>query len=45
MAGVYVVDVRDQQFVWGRIYTQPVSDEGDIDAQVARMTKGSSESR
>lgn len=43
-AGVNLFGVRDQQFVWGRIYTQPVSDEGDIDAQVARMTKGSPES-
>jgi ketosteroid isomerase-like protein len=43
-AGVNLFGVRGQQFVWGRIYTHPVSDEGDIDDQIERMSKGSSES-
>ncbi|HEU5318099.1 MAG TPA: nuclear transport factor 2 family protein [Chloroflexota bacterium] len=39
-AGVNLFGVRDQQFVWGRIYTELVRDAGDIDSQLARMTKG-----
>jgi hypothetical protein len=32
--------VRDQQFVWGRIYTELVRDAGGIDAQIERTTRG-----
>ncbi|HXF82124.1 MAG TPA: nuclear transport factor 2 family protein [bacterium] len=42
-AGVNIFGVRDDQFVWGRIYTHPVSEQGNIEAQVARMTTGSSD--
>jgi hypothetical protein len=38
--GVNIFGVRDQQFVWGRIYTEVVRDSGGIDAQFERMTKG-----
>jgi ketosteroid isomerase-like protein len=38
--GVNIFGVRDQQFVWGRIYTELVRDSGGIDAQIERMTKG-----
>lgn len=39
-AGVNLFGVRDEQFVWGRIYTELVRDAGGIDAQIERMTKG-----
>lgn len=39
-AGVNLFGVRDDRFVWGRIYTELVRDTGDIDAQIARMTRG-----
>lgn len=39
-AGVNLFGVRNDRFVWGRIYTHPVSDEGDIESQVKRMTSG-----
>ena len=38
-AGVNLFGVRDEQFVWGRIYTELVRDAGGIDAQIERMTK------
>ncbi len=38
--GVNLFGVRDGRFTWGRIYTELVSDAGDIDAQIARMTNG-----
>lgn len=39
-AGVNLFGVRDEQFVWGRVYTELVRDAGGVDAQVERMTKG-----
>lgn len=42
-AGVNIFRVRDQQFVWGRIYTELVRDAGGIDAQLERMSRGGSE--
>ena len=42
-AGVNIYGVRDQQFVWGRIYTELVRDAEGIDAQIERMTKGVAE--
>ena len=38
--GVNLFGVQDEQFAWGRIYTELVRDAGGIDAQIARMTKG-----
>ena len=38
--GVNIFGVRDDQFVWGRIYTELVRDAGGIDAQIERMTAG-----
>jgi ketosteroid isomerase-like protein len=38
--GVNLFGVRNEQFVWGRIYTELVRDTGGIDAQIARMTHG-----
>jgi ketosteroid isomerase-like protein len=38
-AGVNLFGVRDEQFVWGRIYTELVRDAGGIDAQIEHMTK------
>lgn len=38
--GVNLFGVRDEQFVWARIYTELVREVGGIDAQIARMTKG-----
>jgi heme-degrading monooxygenase HmoA/ketosteroid isomerase-like protein len=40
--GVNIFGVQDQQFVWGRIYTELVRDAGGIGAQIERMTKGES---
>ena len=39
-AGVNIFGVRDDQFVWGRIYTELVRDSGGITAQIERMTRG-----
>jgi len=39
-AGVNLFGVRAQRLAWGRIYTHPVSAQGDIAAQLDRMTKG-----
>ncbi len=41
--GVNIFGVRDQQFVWGRIYTELVRDAGGIDAQIDHMTRGMTE--
>ncbi len=38
-AGVNIFGVRDDQVLWGRIYTALVRDTGGIDAQIERMTK------
>ena len=38
--GVNLFGVRDEQFVWGRIYTELVHEAGGIDAQIERMTTG-----
>ena len=38
--GVNIFSVRDQQFAWGRIYTELVRNTGGIDAQIQRMTQG-----
>ena len=38
--GVNLFGVRDQQFAWGRIYTELVRDAGGVDAQIERMTRG-----
>lgn len=38
--GVNIFGVRDEQFVWGRIYTELVRDAGGVDAQIERMTAG-----
>lgn len=43
-AGVNLFGVRDHQIAWGRIYTHPVANQGDIDAQVESMTKSSEKS-
>jgi ketosteroid isomerase-like protein len=40
--GVNIFGVRDGRFARGRIYTELVRDAGGIEAQVERMTKGSS---
>lgn len=40
--GVNIFGVQDQQFVWGRIYTELVRDDGGIETQIQRMTKGES---
>ena len=37
--GVNIFGVRDQHFVWGRIYTELVREAGGIEAQIERMTK------
>lgn len=39
-AGVNIFGVRDDQFLWGRIYTELVRDTGGITAQIERMTRG-----
>lgn len=39
-AGVNLFGVRDEQFAWGRIYTELVRDAGGANAQIERMTKG-----
>lgn len=38
--GINLFGVQDEQFAWGRIYTELVRDAGGIDAQIARMTTG-----
>lgn len=40
--GVNIFEVQNQQFVWGRIYTELVRDAGGIGTQIQRMTKGES---
>lgn len=40
VAGVNIFGVRDQQFAWGRIYTELVRDAGGVDAQIERMIRG-----
>ena len=37
--GVNILEVKDEQFVRGRIYTELVRDAGGLDAQVDRMTR------
>lgn len=39
--GVNIFGVRDGRFASGRIYTELVREAGGIDAQIARMTRGS----
>ena len=38
--GVNIFGVRDEQFIWGRIYPELVRDVGGIEAQIERMTRG-----
>lgn len=38
--GVNIFGVRDDQFIWGRIYTELVRDAGGLEAQTERMTRG-----
>ena len=38
--GVNIFGVRDEHFIWGRIYTELVRDVGGIEAQIERMTRG-----
>jgi hypothetical protein len=38
--GANIFGVRDQQFVWGRIYTALVRDAGGIDAKIERIDQG-----
>ena len=38
-AGVNIFGVRDDRFVWGRIYTELVRDTGGITVQIERMTR------
>jgi ketosteroid isomerase-like protein len=42
-AGVNIFGVHDEQFVWGRIYTELVREAGGIEAQSRRMTQGDSD--
>ena len=39
LQGINLFGLRDERFVWGRIYTELVRDTAGIDAQTARMIR------